>query len=75
MQMENTIGRSCTVTVTLSPRENDVARLLRMGLTNREIGNQLGITEGTVLVHIKNIRMRTSTVGCSRVELALALRG
>jgi DNA-binding NarL/FixJ family response regulator len=39
----------------LSPRELDVLRLLARGLSNKEIGAQLGVVEGTVKIHIANI--------------------
>jgi DNA-binding NarL/FixJ family response regulator len=39
----------------LSPRESDVLRLLGRGLSNKEIGAQLGVVEGTVKIHIANI--------------------
>lgn len=39
----------------LSPREIEVVRLLGRGLSNKEIGAQLGVVEGTVKIHITNI--------------------
>ncbi len=39
----------------LSPRETEVLRLLGRGLSNKEIGTQLGVVEGTVKIHIANI--------------------
>jgi DNA-binding NarL/FixJ family response regulator len=39
----------------LSVREKDVLQLLASGLTNKEIGNKLGIAENTVKNHLKNI--------------------
>jgi two-component system NarL family response regulator len=39
----------------LSPREEEVLRLLAKGLRNKEIGASLQITEGTVDVHVKRI--------------------
>lgn len=40
---------------TLSPKEREVLQLLTEGLTNKEIGNRLGIAENTVKNHLKNI--------------------
>ena len=39
----------------LTPREREVVRLLATGASNREIGAQLFISEGTVKNHISNI--------------------
>ncbi len=39
----------------LSPREQEVLELITKGLTNKEIGNKLNITENTVKNHLKNI--------------------
>jgi len=40
---------------TLTSRESEVLRLLAEGLRNKEIATSLGIAEGTVQIHIKNI--------------------
>lgn len=40
---------------TLTPREVDVMELITQGLRNKEIGASLGISEGTVTVHVKSI--------------------
>ncbi|MDX1414262.1 MAG: response regulator transcription factor [Candidatus Promineifilaceae bacterium] len=42
----------------LTPRELDILRLLAKGATNREIANELVISEGTVKNHISNILQR-----------------
>jgi DNA-binding CsgD family transcriptional regulator len=39
----------------LTAREREVARLVSQGLSNREIGHRLVITEGTANVHVKHI--------------------
>ncbi len=43
----------------LSPREQEVHRLIRQGLTNREIAKLLFISEGTVKVHVHHILEKT----------------
>jgi DNA-binding CsgD family transcriptional regulator len=40
---------------TLTAREREIARLMADGLSNRDIAQQLVITEGTVEVHVKHI--------------------
>lgn len=52
----------------LSPREREVAELVRRGLKNKEIAEQLFVTSETVKQHLKNIREKT---GFTRVELAV----
>jgi len=39
----------------LSAREKEVLEFITKGLTNKEIGNKLGISENTVKNHLKNI--------------------
>lgn len=43
------------LTPDLTPREMDVLRLIVAGQSNREIGQSLAITEGTVKAHVNNI--------------------
>lgn len=40
---------------TLTSREIEVMQLISQGLRNKEVGAMLGITEGTVQIHVKNI--------------------
>ena len=40
---------------TLTSREVEVLQLISEGLRNKEVGATLGITEGTVQIHVKNI--------------------
>jgi len=40
---------------TLTSREIEVIALISQGLRNKEVGAMLGITEGTVQIHVKNI--------------------
>ena len=45
---------------TLSPRENDVLRMLAEGLTDREIAEALIISPRTVETHVSNILHKLS---------------
>ena len=42
----------------LTPRQNDLLRLLAAGHTNTQIARRLGISEGTVRTHLENIYAR-----------------
>lgn len=42
-------------TKTLTSRERDILMLLRLGKTNDEIANQLGLSVNTVKTHLKNL--------------------
>jgi DNA-binding NarL/FixJ family response regulator len=52
----------------LTPRQEEVLRLLAQGLSNQSIANALGVSEGTVKVHLiavfrtLNVRNRTAAV-------------
>ncbi len=39
----------------LSPREGEVALLVAGGLSNKEVARELGLSEGTVKIHLHNI--------------------
>lgn len=45
---------------TLTARETEVIQLISQGLRNKEVGAMLGITEGTVQIHVKNIFAKLS---------------
>lgn len=53
----------------LAPRERAIARLVRMGMRNREIAGELGLTEGTVKVCLH--RMYDKLGVANRTELAM----
>lgn len=57
----------------LTPREEEVLRLVAQGLINKEIADRLGVTTETVRQHLKNcyakLHVRT------RTEAAMKLRG
>ena len=56
----------------LSPREREILRLAVSGLRNRAIAETLGISEGTVKVHVHNIYEKLDVNG--RIELMLYAR-
>lgn len=55
--------------VALAPRERQLIGLVRGGLRNREIAEQLGVTEGTVKVYIHAVFEKLGV--SSRTELAI----
>ena len=55
----------------LSPREREVAALISVGLTNREIASSLVISEATVKVHVRHILEKLRAR--SRAEVAARL--
>lgn len=63
--------RGTTVLRDLTPRETELLRLLATeGLTNRELGERLGIAPATVGTHLDHLRMKLRVH--NRVQLALA---
>lgn len=59
-------------TPTLTAREKDVLDLMRLGITNKEIGQQLGLTEGTVKSHVREIMSKLNAISRTEaVNLAL----
>jgi two-component system, NarL family, response regulator len=59
--------------VRLTPRELAVLRLLAAGNSNREIGDALGISDGTVKIHVSHLFAKLNVT--SRTEaIATALR-
>jgi DNA-binding NarL/FixJ family response regulator len=61
----------------LTPRQRDVLRLIAKGKSNKEIGRLLGISEGTVKLHVTSIlrflkvRNRTEAALLARKRLPL----
>ena len=54
---------------TLTPREKEILRHLADGLSNKEIAKLLGISDGTVKLHVKSILRKLNAR--SRVEAAV----
>jgi RNA polymerase sigma factor (sigma-70 family) len=61
-----------TLLETLSPREREILRLITAGLSNREIGTRLFITEGTVKNHVTEILGKLGVT--DRTQAALKAR-
>jgi two-component system nitrate/nitrite response regulator NarL len=55
--------------VELTERERQVLKTIAGGFSNKVIGHKLGITEGTVKVHVKNLLHKLGLR--SRVEAAV----
>lgn len=53
----------------LAPRERELIAFVRKGLRNREIADELGVTEGTVKVYLHSIFTKLGV--SSRTELAI----
>lgn len=60
---------------TLTKREIEVTHLMMQGLRNKEIGPSLGISEGTVQVHIKSIFSKLSVNDRTAAVKVALLRG
>lgn len=58
--------------VALTARELEIVRMVAAGLRNRDIGQQLGISEGTVKIHLHNAYEKLGVGG--RVELVIYLQ-
>jgi DNA-binding NarL/FixJ family response regulator len=59
--------------VRMTPRERDIARLIALGMSNKEIAQRLNIAIDTVKSHVHNILEKLSLR--SRVEVAVRTRG
>ena len=70
-------GAACSAgsTAPLTPREGEVAALVAAGLTNREIAEQLVITEGTAASHVVHILNKLSVRSRVQVGVWAAGRG
>ena len=45
----------------LSPREDEVALLVARGLSNKQVAHELGISDGTVKIHMHSIFQKLGT--------------
>ena len=60
-----------TISVNLSPREREVAKLIAFGFTNKKVAKTLGIKESTVKTIVQNIMVKTGL--SNRTDFALIL--
>ncbi len=60
----------------LTPREREISLLVAAGLSNKEIGRKLDVTDGTVKVHLNNIFQKTGVSNRTALAaLAITYRG
>lgn len=59
----------------LSPREEDVAKMLVRGVSNKEIARTLGVEVVTVKMHVGNILRKLGVRNRTQAALALAEEG
>lgn len=71
--LRTTMDEEPVVAGTLTPRQRDVLRCLRQGKSNKQIATELGLTEGTIKVHLTSI-FRFLGVK-NRTQAAMALNG
>jgi DNA-binding NarL/FixJ family response regulator len=64
-----------TPNLDLSPREREVLSLMVRGESNKEIGNELGITEATVKCHVSVILQRLGVNDRTQAVIAALQRG
>ncbi|MCZ8322474.1 MAG: response regulator [Novosphingobium sp.] len=65
-------GAGYEALATLTSREKAIVELAATGLRNREIGQRLDMTEGTVKVYLHNVYRKLGIAG--RVELAVMIQ-
>lgn len=59
----------------LSAREIDVLRLVAKGLSNKQIGAELGVVEGTVKIHVANIFAKMGVSDRTQAIVVASQRG
>lgn len=57
----------------LTAREREIQRLITAGMSNKMIARELGICEGTVKIHVKNLMRKLRAR--SRLQVALMALG
>jgi DNA-binding CsgD family transcriptional regulator len=69
------VGAGVATQSVLTPREEEVMRLVAAGLTNREIGAQLYISEKTASVHVSNVLGKLGASGRAEAVAVAHRRG
>ncbi len=69
------LGEGPTTASVLTPREQEVMRLVARGLTNRQIGRQLFISEKTASVHVSNVLAKLGAGGRTEAVAIAHRRG
>ena len=64
-----------TPRIGLTPRELEVLRLVADGLSNGQIADRIGRTEGTVKVHLKNILQKLDVTDRTEAVTTALRRG
>jgi len=61
--------------IPLSERETEVLALIAKGRSNKEIGSALGVTEGTVKIHVTNIFSKLNVTARTEALVVAVQRG
>lgn len=72
MPMERLVANEDTPLSPLTPRQMNVLQLLRLGKPNKIIAHELGMSESTTKVHVRNIMRR---IGASNRTMAVYKAG
>jgi two-component system, NarL family, nitrate/nitrite response regulator NarL len=68
--IEMTVGKQRSQRLT--PREQEVALLIVRGLSNKEVARELGLSDGTVKLHVHRILQKTGVR--NRYSLIIQMR-
>ena len=69
------LGAGAATSSVLTPREQEVMRLVAQGLTNRQIGRRLYISEKTASVHVSNVLAKLGAGGRAEAVAIAHRRG
>ncbi|MGH2882079.1 MAG: response regulator [Solirubrobacteraceae bacterium] len=68
-------GEGATAEPVFTDREREVTRLLARGLTNREIGGRIFVSESTAKFHVRNVMRKLGVHSRAEVAYAAGKRG